>query len=60
VCETWSLTLREERRLSEFENTVLRGIFWPKRFEVAGEWRKLHSVEQNDLYTTTNIVRVVK
>ena len=40
-CETWSLTLREERRLRVFENGVLRRIFGPKRGEVTGEWRKL-------------------
>jgi len=40
-CETWSLTLREERRLRVFENTVLMRIFGPKRDEVTGEWRKL-------------------
>ena len=59
-CETWSLTLSEERRLRVFEDTVLRGIFGPKRDEVTGEWRKLHNDEQNDLYSSTNIVRVVK
>jgi len=37
-CETWSLTLREARRLRMFENRVLRGIFRPKRDEVTGEW----------------------
>ena len=42
-CETWSLTLREERRLRMFENRVLRRIFGPEREEVAGEWRKLHN-----------------
>jgi hypothetical protein len=36
-CETWSLTLREERRLRVFENRVLRGIFGPQRDEVTGE-----------------------
>jgi hypothetical protein len=40
-CETWSLTLREEHRLREFENRVLRRIFGPKRDEVTGEWRKI-------------------
>jgi len=50
-CETWSLTLREERRLRVFENRVLRGIFGPKRDEVTGEWRKLHSEELNDLHS---------
>jgi hypothetical protein len=36
-CETWALTLREERRLRVFENNVLRRIFWPKRDQVIGE-----------------------
>jgi hypothetical protein len=55
-CETWSVTLREKHRLRVFENRVLRGIFGPKRDEVAGEWRKLHSGELNDLYCSPNIV----
>ena len=59
-CETWSLTLREERRLRVFENRVLRGIFGVKRDEVTGEWRKLHKEELNDLYCSPNIVRVTK
>ena len=59
-CETWSLTLREERRLWVFENRVLRGIFGPKRDEVTGEWRKLHNEELNDLFCSPNIVRVIK
>jgi hypothetical protein len=41
-CETWSLTFWEERRMSVFENRVLRRIFGPKRHEVTREWRKLH------------------
>ena len=48
-CETWSLTLREGRRLRVFENRVLRRVFGPKRDEVTGEWRKLHNVELSDL-----------
>jgi hypothetical protein len=48
-CETWSLTLREEQRLSVFENRVLRRIFGPKRDEVTGEWRKLHNGELHTL-----------
>ena len=44
-CESWSLTLREERRLRVFENGVLKRIFGPKRDEVTGEWRKLHNEE---------------
>ena len=38
-CETWSLTLREERKLRVFENILLRRIFGPRRDEVMGEWR---------------------
>jgi hypothetical protein len=49
-CETWSLTLREERRVRVFENGGLRSIFWPERDELAGQRRKLHSEELNDLY----------
>ena len=59
-CETWSLTLREERRLRVFENRVLRRIFGPKRDGVTGERRKLHNEKLNDLYSAPNIVRVIK
>ena len=59
-CETWSLTLREERRLRVFENRVLRRIFGLNRDEVTGEWRKLHNKELNNLYSSPNIVRVIK
>jgi hypothetical protein len=48
-CETWSLTLREERRLRVFENKVLRKVLGPKRGEETGEGRKLHNEELNDL-----------
>ena len=59
-CVTWSLTLREERKLRVFENMVLRRIFGPRRDEVTGEWRRLHNEELNDLYCSPNIVRVIK
>ena len=58
-CETSSLTLREERRLTVFENRVLR-IFGSKRDEVTGQWKEMHDVELNDLYSSPNIVRVIK
>jgi hypothetical protein len=48
-CETWSLTLREERKLRVFENRVLRRVCGPKRNEVTGEWRKLRNEELSDL-----------
>ena len=57
---TWSLTLREERKLRVFENMVLRRILGPRRDEVTGEWRRLHNEELNDLYSSSNIVRVIK
>jgi len=55
-CETWSLALRENRRLRVFENRVLRRIFGPKRDEVTGEWRKLHNEELIDLYCSPSII----
>ena len=58
--ETWSLTLREERKLRLFENMVLTRIFGPRRDEVMGEWRRLHNEELNDLYSSPNIVQVIK
>ena len=59
-CETWSLTLQGETKLRVFENRVLRKIFGPRRDEVTGEWRRLHNEELNDLYSSPNIVRVIK
>ena len=59
-CETWSLALREELRLRVFENMVLSRIFGPERYEVTGEWRKLHNEELNDLYFSPYIVWVKK
>jgi hypothetical protein len=59
-CETWSLTLKEERRLRVLKNRVLRRIFGPRRDEVRCEWRKLHDEQLNDPYYSLNILRVIK
>jgi hypothetical protein len=58
-CETWSLTVKEEHRLRIFENRVLKRIFGPKR-EEDGSWRELHNDELHSLYSSPNIVRVIK
>jgi hypothetical protein len=66
--KTWSLTLREEHRLRVFGNRVLRRIFGPKRDdgrldgrdEVTGDWRKLHNEELHNLYSSPNIIRMIK
>jgi hypothetical protein len=60
VCETWSLTLREEHRLRVFEHRVLRRIFRLKKDEVTGEWRKLHNEELGDLYSSPSLIRIMK
>jgi hypothetical protein len=54
-CETWWLTLREERRLRVFENRVLRRIFGPNRVELTRRWRKLHNEEHNGIYSSNTI-----
>jgi hypothetical protein len=59
-CETWSLTLREEHRQRAFENRVLRRIFGHKWDGVTGEWRKLHSGELHNLYSSPDIIRQIK
>jgi hypothetical protein len=59
-CETWSLILREENGLRGLEKRVLRRIFGPKRDKVRGEWRKLHSGELHNLYSSPNIIRQIK
>jgi hypothetical protein len=52
--------LREECRLTVFENEVLRRIFGPKKDEVTGEWRRLHNKELYALYSIPDIIRVIK
>jgi hypothetical protein len=59
-CKTWSLTLREEHRLGVCENRVLRTIFGPKRDEETGEWRKLHTEELHDLYSSPSTITIIK
>jgi hypothetical protein len=59
-CETWSPTFREGYRLKVFGNRVLRRIFGLKRYEVTGEWRKLHNEELRDLYSSPSIIRTIK
>jgi len=59
-CENSLFTLREEWKLRVFENMVLRRIFGPRREEVTGDWRRLYNEELNDLYSSPNIVLVVK
>jgi hypothetical protein len=58
--ETFSLILREEHRLKVFENRVLRRIFGLRRNEVTGDWRTLHNVELHNLYSSPNIIRMIK
>ena len=50
----------EERRLRVFENRVLRSGMRPQRDEVTGKWRKLHNEELTGLYSSPNIIRVMK
>jgi hypothetical protein len=52
--------LREEHKLRVYENRVLRRIFGPKRDEVTGEWRKLRSGELHNLYSSLDIIRLIK
>jgi hypothetical protein len=50
----------DEHSLRVFENRVLRRIFGPERDEVTGDWRKLHNEELHDLYSSQNIIRMIK
>jgi hypothetical protein len=59
-CEIWSLAVREEHRLRVFENRVLRRIFGPQRNEVTGDGRKLHNEKLQNLYSSPNIIRIIK
>ena len=59
-CETWSLALREESRPRVFENRVLRKMYGTTRDEATGEWRKLHNEQLHDLWSSPNIVNLIK
>jgi hypothetical protein len=59
-CETWSLILREKHKLNVFENRLLGKIIGPKSDEVPGDWRKLHKEELHNLYSSPNIIRMIK
>jgi len=58
-CETWPLTLKEERRTMFFENGAEENI-WPKRDEVTGDWRKLYNEELNGMYSSPTVFQVIK
>lgn len=60
VCETWSLTVREEHRLRVFKNRAVRKIFGPVREDVTRDWRKLHREELHDLYCSPDIIWVFR
>jgi hypothetical protein len=59
-CEIWYFILREEHILRVFENGVLRRIFGPKRDEIIGSWRKMHNEELHNLYSSLNVIRMMK
>jgi hypothetical protein len=58
--ETWSIILREKHRLRVFGNRVLRRLFGQKRDKVTEGWRKLHNEEFQNLYSSPNIIRMIK
>jgi hypothetical protein len=58
--KTWFLILRAEHRLRVNKNKLVRGIFGPKRYEIRGEWRKLHNEELHDLYSSSIVIRMTK
>jgi hypothetical protein len=59
-CEILSLTLREEYRLSVFENRVQNRTFGPKRDEIIGGWRKLHNDHLHNLYSSLHTIKLIE
>jgi hypothetical protein len=59
-CETWLLIVREKHRLKVFENRMLRRIFGPKGDEIIGDWRKLRNEDLHNLYSSPNIISMIK
>jgi hypothetical protein len=59
-CKRWSLTLREKHRRRVPQNWVLIKIYGLKRDKVTGDWRSLHNELPFDLYSSLNIIRVIK
>ena len=59
-CETWSATLMEEHRLRVLENRMLMKIFGPKRDEAIEKWSRLHNQQLYDVYSSPNIIRLIK
>ena len=53
-------TLKKEHRLTVFDIMVLRKIFGPEWYKVTVEWRNIHNEELNILYSSPNIIRVIK
>jgi hypothetical protein len=58
--DAWSLTLRAKHRLRVFQNRVMRKIFGPERDKVTMEWRRLHNDELCAMYSSPNIIWVIK
>jgi len=59
-CETWSVALKEEHRLTVFENRAPRKIFGPQKDGITRDWRRLHNEELCCLYSSSDIIRVSK